>query len=88
MKHIILKIAGTGAEPLDIFLHPGVTAWDILDAARLKGCILCLGANPAKTFALEEEPYDDLTDGDTLYAVLPTGIRNPIYREHKKEIIR
>ena len=72
MKTIMLKILGSDQEPLDIFLHPGVTAWDILDAAELKGCVLCRGANPAKTFSEEEALYDDLTDGDTLYAVLPT----------------
>ena len=85
MKHICLKIVGAQSEPLDIFLHPGVTAWAILDAAEMKGCVLYLAGNPAQPLALEDEIYDLVKDGEALYARLPMRAEVVDYPHERKE---
>lgn len=70
MKTIMLKIAGSEREPLDIILHQGVTAGDVLAATNLTGHVLCLVGSPV-WLPLEEALYDLLTDYETLYACLP-----------------
>ena len=85
MKTIMLKILGSVQEPLDIILHPGVTAWEILDAAELKGCVLSLAGNPAQPLALEDAIYDLVKDGEALYARLPMRAEVVDYPHEHKE---
>ena len=71
MKQVAIKVAGTEGDPIDIQLQPGQTAGEVLHQLGFKDGLLS-PVNPTKIFAPEEELYDQLKHGETLYALLPT----------------
>ena len=80
MKRLAVVIAGSDKEPLDIILHPGVTAWDILSAADLTDCVLSPSSDLRKIFAPEEVLYDLVENDQKLIAHLSTEVSDAYIR--------
>ncbi len=73
LKTINLLIYGYESAPVAIGITPEFTAQDLLTKAGLEECDLVRMSEPQKFFQREEPLYGQLTDGDALYAVLPSG---------------
>ncbi len=73
MKTITLRIYGYESEPVAVCITPEDTALAILTQAGLDGCSLLRTSEPHRYYHSSEAPYAELTDGETLYAVLPSG---------------
>ncbi len=68
-KHILLKVAGSEAEPQEVVIRPGVTAKEILASAQLDPGLF-LTANPAgEPLARDEVVWEHVEDGGKLWAV-------------------
>jgi hypothetical protein len=70
MKTIALKILGADREPVDIVISPGSTASDLLTQLGLDGYLLSAQGSTTY-FSPEEVIFDQLQDGDVLYACVP-----------------
>lgn len=73
MRTINLLIYGYESEPVAVSITPEDTAFSILTQAGLDGCSLVRNSEPHKYYHNSEAPYTELTDGETLFAVLPGG---------------
>jgi hypothetical protein len=73
VKTINLLIYGYESEPVAVSITPEDTALSILTQAGLDGCSLLRKAEPHRYFHNSEAPYAELTDGEALYAILPSG---------------
>ena len=71
MKRIIVKIAGSEREPIDITIKPGSTPSDLLAQLNLKDYVLSPLPNPDEllSFLEDEEDLYSLKDGTRLYAI-------------------
>jgi hypothetical protein len=70
LKQIMLKIAGSDSDPLEIDLMPGVTAGEVLNELNLSvGWVL---ATSSAYVSDEEVLYDKVTDGDRLWVMSDT----------------
>ena len=68
MKHLFITCVGTGLEPTEIAILPGVTARDILQHLRLEEyCVLSQGVDPPTFFQAEEDVYARVNELDRLY---------------------
>jgi hypothetical protein len=74
MKTIALLILGYDSAPVEMDITPDVTALNILTQAGLEDCSLIRTSEPQIFFSREEVIYDEVNDGEALYAVLPTGV--------------
>jgi hypothetical protein len=73
LKTITLRIYGYESAPVELEITPESTAQDILSRAGLAECSLFRTTEPQKYFHHQEPVFDQITDGDSLYAVLPSG---------------
>lgn len=68
MKKICVMVAGSERELLDIEIHPGQTAQEILTQLGLPGYVLSLGPDSNRFFGADENVYTSVVDGDKVYA--------------------
>jgi hypothetical protein len=73
MRTINLLIYGYESEPVTVSISPEDTALSILTQAGLDGCSLLRNSRPERCYHNSEAPYAELTDGETLFVVLPDG---------------
>jgi hypothetical protein len=69
MKRISVKLLGSTIEPFALFVHPGVSAGEILAAVNLTDYVLAVPPAPNRYFLSAEAVYDELLEGDFLLAV-------------------
>ena len=71
MKTVNLLIYGYESEPVAVSITPEDTALSILVQAGLDGCSLLRKSEPHRYYHNSETPYAELTDGESLFAILP-----------------
>jgi hypothetical protein len=71
LKICNLFIYGYESEPIAVSISPEDTAISILTKSGLDDCFLMRNSEPHRYYHDSEVPYSDLTDGETLFAVLP-----------------
>ncbi len=78
MKRISVKLVGSTIEPCTIQVTPGDTAGAILSRLNLGSYVLAIPPAPNRYFAPDESVYEELIDGDYLFAVAPPAPAAPL----------
>lgn len=76
MKRLTIGRPGTG-DPIDVNIYPGTMARDVIRDARLEGYMLAkmpAGDEAPRPFAMDEEIYSKVLDGEKLMAVTPAKV--------------
>jgi hypothetical protein len=69
MKQLTVMIVGVECQPLDIEIAEGTTAGEILSELNMEDYLLVKGHYATRNFYEEENVYEQVSDGDRLYAL-------------------
>ncbi|MDD5491195.1 MAG: hypothetical protein PHV60_00745 [bacterium] len=72
-KHIVVKVSGA-REPLDVTIHPGTTAAEVLQALGLPASVLLTRDPAGQPFGADEVVFESLEEGAKVYAAPPMEV--------------